>query len=75
MTTGTKRKDNNIVSLRYSLRGSPNEHPQKVMQDLGITYRYSEPKVIADQWWFIDCKNVIHPLPAYLNFIETEEHK
>ncbi|AUR85571.1 hypothetical protein NVP1076O_66 [Vibrio phage 1.076.O._10N.286.51.B7] len=54
------------MNLRYDMYSSPNNHPQKVMEALGITYKYVVPQSIADQWWFYDCENVPSALPEYL---------
>jgi len=52
--------------LRYSMYGSPDEHPVFVMKRLGITYQHATPQSIADQWWFWNCENIPDPLPPYL---------
>lgn len=59
------------MNLRYDiitahLKCGVTGHPQKVMQDMGITYGSSIPQSIADQWWFIDCQGVPDALPEYL---------
>lgn len=30
------------------------QHPQKVLRDLGITYKKAVPQSIGNQWWFFD---------------------
>lgn len=47
-------------------------HPQKVMDQLGITYSRAIPQSIADQWWFYDCENVPAELPAFLTEMNKE---
>lgn len=64
--------------LRYDLgMGSPcpDEHPQKVMKTLGITYQHATPQTLGDQWWFWDCENVPNPLPGYLSILNIDPHK
>lgn len=39
------------------------EHAQKVMRDLGITYKEAIPQTIADCWDFLFCENVPDDLP------------
>lgn len=55
-----------MTHLRFEVYGSPNDHPQKVMKKLGITYQYAVPQSIADQWWFFNCENLPEKLPEYL---------
>lgn len=62
-----------MMDLRYSMWASPNEHPQRVMRDLGITYEKAIPQPIADQWWFINCQNVPDALPKYLTELRGEK--
>lgn len=62
--------------LRFDLlwalyREIEQEHPQRVMQELGITYQHATPQSIADQWWFWNCENIPEPLPPYLSVIEN----
>jgi len=60
------------MHLRYNMMESPNEHPQKVMRDLGITYQHSTPQSMGDQWWFWNCENCPEPLPEYLEPLGVE---
>ena len=46
------------------------DHPQKVMKELGITYQHATPQIIADQWWFWNCENIPEQLPPYLEFMD-----
>ena len=46
------------------------DHPQKVMKELGITYQHATPQSIADQWWFWNCENVPEQLPPYLKVMD-----
>lgn len=51
-------------------------HPQRVMLDMGITYRYAVPQSIADQWWFLDCQNVPDELPKFITTMDNfDPHK
>ena len=54
--------------LRYDCyqAPSPYQHAQKVMLDLGITYKHATPQSMGDQWWFWGCENVPDPLPPFL---------
>ena len=52
------------------IRCEETRHPQIVMKNLGITYQYSTPQSIADQWWFWNCKNIPDKLPSYLTFLD-----
>ena len=55
-----------MTHLRYNLYGLPDEQPQVVMKQLGITYQHATPQSIGDQWWFWNCENTPDPLPPYL---------
>lgn len=61
-----------MINLRYSLYGAPNKHPQEDMRDMGISYTYGIPQSIADQWWFMDCKNIPDALPEYITRMEAD---
>lgn len=37
-------------------------HPQKVMRDLGITYKKAVPQGIGNQWWFFDVQGDLSQL-------------
>ena len=41
-------------------------HPEKAMQELGITYREAIPQSIGDQWWFLDCEDLPEKMPPFL---------
>ena len=45
---------------------SPDGHPQRVMEKLGITYQHATPQSMGDQWWFWNCENVPKKLPEFL---------
>ena len=50
-------------------------HPQEVMRNLGIKYKYAIPQSLGDQWWFIDCEYNCE-LPSYLTVMEfTDEDR
>lgn len=51
------------------------DHPQKVMQELGITYQHSTPQSIADQWWFWNCENLPNELPPFLEVMDIDPMK
>jgi len=42
------------------------EHPQKVMKDLGIKYQHATPQSISNSWWFWNCENIPDKLPSFL---------
>ena len=50
-------------------------HPQKVMQELGITYQHATPQSIADQWWFWNCEKIPAELPEYLSELKLDSMK
>ena len=57
--------------LRFDILWAPynnvkQEHPQKVMKELGITYQHATPQSMGDQWWFWNCENIPEPLPLFL---------
>lgn len=58
--------------LWSSYDNAKQEHPQKVMKKLGITYQHATPQSIGDQWWFWNCENIPEPLP---NFLEVADLK
>ena len=50
-----------MVNLNYSMISAyidhgEKRHPQKVMQELGITYEHATPQSMLDCWWFWCCK-------------------
>ena len=59
------------MNLRYCMMTAhidcgETRHAQKVMQDLGITYKHATPQSISDAWWFWGCENVPEELPQFL---------
>lgn len=56
--------------LRYCMQRAPNGHPQRVMRELGITYKYATPQSIYDQWWFWNCENVPETLPKFIKVLD-----
>lgn len=40
------------------------EHPQKILKDLGVTYKKAVPQSIADCWWFFGVENLPSELPS-----------
>jgi hypothetical protein len=55
------------VSLYYN-----DEHPQKMMQRLGITYQHATPQSLGDQWWFWNCENVPDTLPEHVTILDAD---
>lgn len=55
------------LCLYTKLIDGDKRHAQRVIRDMGITYRYAVPQSIADQWWFLDCQNVPDQLPAFIS--------
>ena len=45
---------------------APAAHAQVQMKELGITYQYSTPQSIGDQWWFWNCENIPKKLPDHI---------
>lgn len=52
---------------------APKGHPQKVMEELGITYQHATPQSISDSWWFWNCEGVPDPLPPYLKELDIDD--
>lgn len=50
-----------------------NEHPQKYMKRLGITYKDSTPQSMTDEWWFFECENVPDPFPDCFRELKTDQ--
>lgn len=51
------------------------DHPQKVMKDLGISYTHSTPQSISECWWFWNCKNIPNELPQFLSVLDADPIK
>jgi hypothetical protein len=62
-----------MTHLRFDMWTKPDGHPQKIMKELGITYKYGIPQSLGDQWWFWDCENVPEQLPEYLKPMEVSK--
>lgn len=67
-----------VKMLRYCIYSAQDarcgKHPQKVMIDLGITYKMAVPQSIADQWWFYCPNNLPDELPKYLKLGEVNPY-
>ena len=50
-----------------------NNHAQKIMKDLGITYQHATPQSISDQWWFWNCRNIPEDLPSYITELKIDD--
>jgi hypothetical protein len=50
-------------------------HPQKVMRDLGITYRHAVPQSLYYSWWFLGCEGVPEELPAWIRRRDLAPYK
>lgn len=59
-----------MSDLRFDMRNGPPDHPQRVMQQLGIRYQKAEAFSIADAWVFYQCEGAPNPLPEFLREIE-----
>lgn len=46
--------------------GWVNDHAQKVMKDLGISYASCLPDSMVNCWWFYECENIPDNLPPYV---------
>lgn len=55
-----------MILVTYNMYAAPDEHPQRVMHDLGIDYVHAVPQSIADCWHFWGCSNLPDPLPPFL---------
>ena len=60
--------------IKFDLNWAPfnnikQEHPQKIMEKLGIVYQHSTPESIADCWIFWNCENVPIELPPYIEIV------
>jgi len=66
------KEEKKKIHLRFSMYGSPNKHPQKVMESIGIIYQHATPQPIGDQWWFWNCENIPNPLPEYLTILDID---
>jgi len=66
-------------NLKYDMLGASmadaNDHPEKVMEALGITYKLSTPQSMYDSWWFWGCENVPAELPSYIDTLKVEPQK
>jgi len=51
------------------------EHPQDVMEKLGITYQHATPQSIMDGWIFWNCENIPELLPPYLSVVDCNPMK
>ena len=51
------------------------EHPQEVMEKLGVTYQVATPQSVGDQWWFWNCENIPKKLPKYLEIAKLDPMK
>lgn len=59
------------IDLRFSCYDTEG-HPQKIMKELGITYKIAVPQSMGDQWWFFDCANVPEVLPEYITPLDLD---
>jgi len=59
------------MHLRYNMMTAYDknlpDHPQRVMQSLGIKYTHAIAQSVGDQWWFWNCINLPDTLPDYLS--------
>jgi hypothetical protein len=60
-----------IKILRYCLQTAEmscniDEHPLKIMKNLGITYQHKTPQSMSAEWWFWNCENIPKKLPTFL---------
>ena len=55
--------------------GEPHRHPQKIMEELGITYECAVPQSLADSWWFLNVGNVPPELPTYIRELELSDEQ
>lgn len=60
-----------IFSCMGATMSGAKGHPQKVMKDLGITYKLSTPQSVYDEWWFWLPENLPDELPEFLTVKEV----
>lgn len=48
------------------------DHPQEVMEKLGVTYQDATPQSMGDQWWFWNCENIPEKLPDFLSVLDID---
>lgn len=64
--------------IRYDMIGAyhsgANEHPQKVMKNLGIRYEKAVPNMMGDCWDFLNVSNIPDKLPAYLEELKANPY-
>tara|TARA_Y100001963_G_C6641158_1_gene381028 strand:+ start:486 stop:740 length:255 start_codon:yes stop_codon:yes gene_type:complete len=59
--------------MEASLKNNEARHPQKVMQELGITYKHSTPQSMGDCWWFWGCDiSSLEGLPSHITELNLE---
>jgi hypothetical protein len=51
------------------------DHPQKVMKQLGITYQHETPQSMGGQWWFWNCENTPDKLPEFITVADWNPMK
>ena len=61
---------NLVFNMNTAVKNGILEHPQKIMEKLGITYLIAVPMAASDSWWFWCCENVPENLPDYIYPIE-----
>lgn len=71
-----------MKNLRFSMQTqwfdaskNPQGHAQKVIEDLGIHYKYAIPQSVADQWWFLSCENIPEELPPCITYMKIETYQ
>lgn len=61
------------MNIRFDCTGAcyakEYRHPQKIMIDLGITYKKSTPHPIGDCWIFEDCDDLPEKITEYLTLM------
>ncbi len=63
-----------IYNMRDACEAQQTQHPQKVMQELGITYHVATPQSMYDTWWFWNCGGIPSPLPTFLRELKIRPH-
>lgn len=59
-----------MIDLIYSMIGASyageSRHPQIVLKELGINYKFAIPQSLYDSWWLFGCSDVPSELPEFI---------
>jgi hypothetical protein len=57
---------NLVYDVLKAVECKEQRHPQAVVKELGIKYKYSKAYTTADKWVFNDCTNIPSTLPIFI---------